>query len=254
MNNARSSIHRAVNALLPGGWIITDPSKAPDYPELNQTLKFLVGNVRRSGATMTSTQNLAFTSWACRQIATRGVDGDFVEVGTWRGGHGIIAHHTFESCQSKRHIVLADTFDGMLGESDLDRNLRTGLTAAEWMDDFNRGKKWNPTNQMQVARNLRETGVPDDRFTLLGGDIRKMKIEQFPSKIAILRVDVDWYQPTRSCLELLAPLVSPGGIIIVDDYGSWAGAKQAVDEYLEGSAKISGMFPIDASARFWMVS
>lgn len=51
-------------------------------------------------------------------------------------------------------------------------------------------------------------------------------------KISILRLDGDWYSSTKVCLEHLYPLVSIGGVVIIDDYDAYDGCKKAVDEYL----------------------
>jgi hypothetical protein len=53
------------------------------------------------------------------------------------------------------------------------------------------------------------------------------------SQIAVLHLDGDWYDSVRVCLEGLYDRVSPGGIIQIDDYGYWAGARRAVDEFIE---------------------
>ena len=57
-----------------------------------------------------------------------------------------------------------------------------------------------------------------------------------PSEIAVLRLDGDWYDSTRVCLENLYPHVAPGGIVIVDDYYNWDGCARAVNEFLAASA------------------
>jgi O-methyltransferase len=54
-----------------------------------------------------------------------------------------------------------------------------------------------------------------------------------PDRISILRLDTDWYESTRHELEHLFPRLAKGGVLIIDDYGHWKGARQAVDEYLE---------------------
>ena len=54
-----------------------------------------------------------------------------------------------------------------------------------------------------------------------------------PDRIALLRLDTDWYESTRHELVNLWPRLSPGGVLIVDDYGTWAGARKAVDEFLD---------------------
>ena len=50
-------------------------------------------------------------------------------------------------------------------------------------------------------------------------------------KISLLHIDVDLYEPTKVCLERLCPLVVEGGIVILDDFGAFAGANKAIDEY-----------------------
>lgn len=55
-----------------------------------------------------------------------------------------------------------------------------------------------------------------------------------PEQIALMRIDTDWYESTRHELEHLFPRLSPGGVLIVDDYGFWRGSRKAVDEYFQG--------------------
>ena len=63
-----------------------------------------------------------------------------------------------------------------------------------------------------------------------------LEAQNLPDKIAILRLDTDFYESTKAELETLYPRLSPGGELIVDDYGEWAGARKAVDEYFSGQA------------------
>ena len=56
--------------------------------------------------------------------------------------------------------------------------------------------------------------------------------EQIPERIAILRLDTDWYESTAHEMTHLFPLLQPGGVLILDDYGHWQGARRAVDEAL----------------------
>ena len=55
-----------------------------------------------------------------------------------------------------------------------------------------------------------------------------------PERIALLRLDTDFYESTKAEMEILYPRLSRGGVLIVDDYGEWAGARKAVDEYFAG--------------------
>jgi O-methyltransferase len=71
--------------------------------------------------------------------------------------------------------------------------------------------------------------------------------KNLPKKISILRLDTDWYQSTKIELIKLFPLVEKKGIIIIDDYGYWKGARKAVDEYFKN--KNLTMFKIDFTGR-----
>ena len=78
------------------------------------------------------------------------------------------------------------------------------------------------------------TGHPGERIHLVEGDVLTTIPAHAPERIALLRLDTDWYESTKHELEQLVPRVSPNGILIVDDYGHWPGARRAVDEYLAG--------------------
>ena len=65
------------------------------------------------------------------------------------------------------------------------------------------------------------------------GDVRKTLLDEnnLPDSISILRLDTDFYDSTLIELELLYPRLTPGGYLIVDDYGHWRGSRHAVNEY-----------------------
>ena len=82
---------------------------------------------------------------------------------------------------------------------------------------------------------------------LIEGAVETTLLEQLPEQVALLRLDTDFYESTRAELEALYPLLAPGGVFILDDYGYWRGAKQAVDEYFAHEAVL--FVRVDASAR-----
>jgi hypothetical protein len=81
------------------------------------------------------------------------------------------------------------------------------------------------------------------------GDITKTIPATRPDSIALLRLDTDWYESTRHELIHLYPLLQPGGILIIDDYGHWAGARKAVDEYLAETRSQLFLSRIDYTGR-----
>lgn len=246
----KSIVHNAANRVLPAGWHLNDAAAAPDYVELGVEARSVVREVVRRRLSMTSAANLAFTSWACRYVVESDVPGDFLEVGTWRGGHGVIAGRTLRSLGAERKVWLADSFTGMLEHSERDVNIKTGVSAAEWKRRAAKGDSWKPATAEDVAENLVSMGIPKSGFHLLEGPAEQLESCQLPNPISVLRVDVDWYEPTLATLVAAQPLLAEGAVIIFDDYGAWQGAKLAVDEFLGERGGNIPMFPIDASARF----
>ena len=246
----KSILHSKANRVLPASWQLNDAAAAPEYVELGGEARSLVREVIRRKLSMTSAANLAFTSWACRYVVEAEIPGDFLEVGTWRGGHGVVAGRTFLSLGAEREVWLADSFKGMLEHSERDVHTRTGDSAAQWKERAAKGGSWKPATTEDVTRNLLHMGIPKSGFHLLEGPAEQLESCQLPNTISVLRVDVDWYEPTLATLVAAQPLLAEGAVIIFDDYGAWQGAKLAVDEFLGDRGGNMPMFPIDSSARF----
>ena len=188
--------------------------------------------------TMTSWERLWAVMQAVRYVQARGIAGDFVECGVWRGGSSMAAAMAFAIAgDTGRTLHLFDTFAGMNRPTDDDRLVGSGATAMDkWLetrtgDDTS---AWCEASLGDVRDNLARTGYPAERIRLIEGKVEDtLRVaSHVPARVAILRLDTDWYESTRAELEVLFERVSPGGVVIFDDYGHWAGAKKAVDEYL----------------------
>ena len=136
---------------------------------------------------------------------------------------------------SDRDIYLFDTFAGMPMPDDRDvsipRPARPAL--ARWQrDDRVTFNEWAYAPVDVVRANLISTGYPRHRVHLVEGRVEESIPAQAPESIALLRLDTDWYSSTKHELEHLYPRLAARGALILDDYGSWAGARQAADEYL----------------------
>jgi O-methyltransferase len=77
------------------------------------------------------------------------------------------------------------------------------------------------------------TEYPISQIKFVEGPVEQTIPGDVPNRISLLRIDTDWYASTRHELIHLYPLLSPGGILIIDDYGHWQGARKAVDEYFQ---------------------
>ena len=101
----------------------------------------------------------------------------------------------------------------------------------------------------EVRKNVYSTGYPNDRFHFIEGKVEDTIPKNSPEEIAILRLDTDWYESTKHELKHLFPRVSPRGVIIIDDYGYWQGARKAVDEYISENNLCLFLHRIDYTGR-----
>ncbi len=96
---------------------------------------------------------------------------------------------------------------------------------------------------------MASTGYPEERLHFVKGKVEETIPGDLPGKIALLRLDTDWYESTRHELEHLWPLLVPGGVLIIDDYGHWAGARRAVDEFFADRVDAPLLNRVDYTAR-----
>lgn len=187
--------------------------------------------------TMTSPERIVALCDAVRYVCRHGIDGAIVECGVWRGGLMMAAARTLLALGvTDRDLFLYDTFAGMTAPTDVDVD-RRGRPARRWMTRYgttSRGdSRWCNASLDDVRGNLTSVGYPMDRCTFVQGPVEETIPATVPDRIAILRLDTDWYESTAHELEHLFPLIAPGGVLIIDDYGHWQGARRAVDEYLD---------------------
>ena len=100
-----------------------------------------------------------------------------------------------------------------------------------------------------MKANLASTGYPEDRLIYVKGVVEETIPEVAPDRIALLRLDTDWYRSTRHELDHLYPRLTTGGFLIIDDYGAYAGARQATDEYFAEKGNRPYLNRIDTAAR-----
>ncbi len=174
---------------------------------------------------------------AIEYIVKHGIAGDIVECGVWRGGSMMAAVLTLQRLGVTRDIHLFDTYEGMSEPTGIDRSV-WGKSAGELMrdnPDKSTARVWAYSTIDEVKKNLSSTGYPARHFHYHKGRVEDTIPGQSPVLISLLRLDTDWYDSTRHELLHLYPCLAPGGVLIVDDYGHWEGARKAVDEYIDGN-------------------
>lgn len=162
-------------------------------------------------------------------VDTVGVRGDVVECGVWRGGNIMLAR----ILSPARACWLYDTFDGMTRPDPVLDVKRSGHRAIDrYEEKITNGTKWDAVGISEVVENFTAMGLMDS-CQFIVGPVEETLADggEKPETICLLRLDVDWYSPTRVALRALYPRLSKGGFLIVDDYGHWMGCRKAVDEF-----------------------
>ncbi|MBL1140646.1 MAG: macrocin O-methyltransferase [Proteobacteria bacterium] len=205
-----------------------------------------------SSYTMTSPERIWTLIEAVKYIVKNDIEGALVECGVWKGGSAMTMALTLsEMDEDSREIFLYDTYTGMSAPSDEDVSNLWGkasdtFCATSTSEDTS---DWCLSPLEEVKNNLKKTSYPQEKIRYIKGKVEDTIPELIPDKIALLRLDTDWYKSTKHELIYLFPKLSKNGILIIDDYGCWEGAKKAVDEYITENNLCLFLGRIDSSAR-----
>lgn len=184
--------------------------------------------------TMTGVDKLYDLVQSVRYVCRHEVAGDIVECGVWRGGSmQAVALTLLEVGDTTRELHLFDTFEGMPPPTDKDRRI-DGRPAAELLAASDRSDNlWAHATLDDVRAGLAGVPYPAEKIHFVPGKVEDTIPEHMPERIAILRLDTDWYESTDHELRHMYDNLSPGGVLLLDDYGHWEGARKATDEFLE---------------------
>jgi O-methyltransferase len=166
---------------------------------------------------------LSFLFDLAGEVRSRGVAGDFVQCGVWRGGSAAMVARAWRDAP-ERHLWLLDSWAGQpppdsRDVSEYPEPAEEGMFSSSLEDT-----RSFLSDRMQISPN---------RFTLVRGWFQQTvpEVAREVRAVALLHVDCDFYAPTQSCLRGFESLLSPEAPIVVDDYGTWRGCRQAVDEF-----------------------
>jgi hypothetical protein len=200
--------------------------------------------------TMTTVERLAASLNAVTYLVSHNIDGDIVECGVWRGGSMMaIARGLMAAGDTQRHLYLYDTFEGMPPPGPADRTLDGRLAADRLARVPRDSREWCAATLEEVRDNLLSTGYPGERIHFVKGRVEETIPATAPVRIGLLRLDTDWYESTRHELQHLFPRICAHGVLIVDDYGHWQGARKAVDEYFRENHQPVYLHRIDYTGR-----
>jgi hypothetical protein len=211
-----------------GYWIIGNKVIPPDYdPEIVELFRSI------APYTLTSHERVLALRNAVRYIVKADIPGAIVECGVWRGGSMLaIARTLVELGVIDRDLYLFDTFETMPppGEHDVDV---WGGKAADTFEQALASPGYAYIPEDEIRTMMLSTGYPEARLHFVKGMVEDTLPDAAPPSIALCRLDTDWYESTAHELRHLYPRLSPGAVLLIDDYGHLMGCKRAVDEYIE---------------------
>lgn len=239
---------RMKNALRSRGIAVGRAVETTYSPEVRKTLDLV------APYTMTTPERLEALCAATEYIVKYDIPGAFVEAGVWRGGSSMAAAHTLLRLGAgDREFYMYDTYEGIPAPGAEDAVI--GSTHEEvkaWWEAENADpakEAWLTATVEEVRRNMALTGYDLDKVQTIAGMVEDTVPPTAPEQVALLRLDTDWYAPTKVELEVMFPRLSPGGVMIIDDYDYTEGARKAVDEYLAEYPHPVFLHRIDAHAR-----
>ncbi len=185
--------------------------------------------------TLTSIERMFSAYNAVEYVVNANVPGDIVECGVWRGGSSMMmALHLVHLKNTERNMYLYDTFEGMSVPIEGEKSLFGEDAMQTWKDSQTEDvNEWCYAPIEDVQTNLESTGYPKEKLHYVKGKVEDTIPGTLPKAISILRLDTDWYESTYHELIHLFPLLSKNGVLIIDDYGHWEGARGAVDKYIK---------------------
>jgi O-methyltransferase len=216
-----------------------------------------------AGQVAQSPESIAQTSRAVRYLVENDIAGDFVECGVFMGASIVCMIRTLQATKMEdghiyrtRDIWLYDTFEGMPEQNPELDVFHDPAQYPLWdqikRDDGSGGSNWVHGPIDSVKANVNRTGYPQDRLKYVKGMVEQTLPKWAPDRIALLRLDTDYYSSTKHELTHLYQRVVSGGVIIIDDYGAFKGCKQAVDEYIRENGLKVLLSRIDEHVRMWV--
>ena len=225
--------------------------RAVNYRDLDPAFEPILELARRF--TMTSLERMYALYKAVEYIETAGIPGALVECGVWRGGSIMIALATLRALgRTDRDVYLFDTYEGLPRPDDAkDVDVLGNRAIHGWLPHArgNEQSNWAYASLDDVRANLALTEYPSDRIHFVKGMVENTIPAGAPGQIALCRLDTDWYASTSHEMTHLYPRIAVGGVLIIDDYGHFRGAREAVDEYLTKTRTPLLLNRIDYSGR-----
>lgn len=223
------------------GWLKWEVAgQMRDYHDIDDPFFIdILGRVAKHTITMLEGPEPPWVMYkAIEYLVKNNIPGDLVECGVWNGGSVLLMALALQHFgDTSRRIWLYDTFEGMPKPQDVDRNWDGASALPVWEEKKQNdpsGPNWGFGGSLEQVREIVfGSGYPKENFIFVKGMVEDTIPGQMPNQIALLRLDTDFYASTYHELQHLYPPLAPAGVLIIDDYGYFQGARIATDQYLQ---------------------
>ncbi len=201
--------------------------------------------------TTTSAERVVALCQSIAYLENHGIPGAIVECGVGKGGSMMAAALALRALEStQRQLHLFDTFAGMTEPDLVDVDWRGQAARNLLRLRSSEGEMFRARCPLaEVKQAMMLTHYPWEKMAFVEGPVETTIPAYAPEQIALLRLDTDWHASTFHELEHLYPRLADGGILIVDDYGHWQGARKAVDTYFRCRGIHAELRTIDFAGR-----
>lgn len=190
--------------------------------------------------TMVGIKQLDQMQAAVADVIKRNISGDLLEAGVWRGGMTIFMRGILKAWgENNRKVWVVDSFEGL---------------PQPQVDSFGWQKGDMRVSFDEVKENFDRYGLGDDQVVFVKGWFDETLPTAGIEKLAVLRVDADLYESTKTVLNNCYSKLSVGGYAIFDDYQNLKDCRRAIDEYRQEHHITDPIIPIDKRAVYWVKS
>jgi O-methyltransferase len=228
--------------------IYRDPAMTPGQPKVfDPALRAEGRDWPATAHSMAGTARLRNLADLVARTLADGIAGDYIEAGVWRGGACILMRAVLAAHgERRRRVFVADSFEGLPPP-------KAALYPADAGDDHHTRPEL-AVSQAEVEANFARYGLLDGQVVFVKGTFDRTLPALQAGPFALIRLDGDMYESTLVALEALYPRLSPGGFVIVDDFGAVPGCRQAVEDYRRRHGIAEPLQAIDWTGVWWRKS
>jgi macrocin-O-methyltransferase TylF-like protien len=219
--------------------------------ETSYIQSFIQHCIKGRALTMVPAARLNNVQRCLEDVIKNEVPGDVIETGVWRGGTAIFIKAILRAYNADdRNVWVADSFEGLPKPDASQFPVEAQAHDSKIMQDV---YHHFAVNLEDVKQNFDRFGLLDDGVKFLKGWFKDTLPSAPITQLAVARLDGDYYESTMDSLVNLYHKVSPGGFVIIDDYGQddWTYCRKAVDEFRTERGITEPMIRVDSTCHFW---